>query len=160
MDDDRRLQVTEYFKARLAEEARRSERYGRSFSVVFVSCRQTDPHDIFNSLRPLLRCTDIVEIIRPRLPSASVGIRPSSDPKKNRRLPMRDADDETARDRVAMILPETGRAGAEVTLTRLRSQCSRLRDLNLGLAVYPEDSTNPQELLAKAASSAGESFRP
>jgi hypothetical protein len=160
MDDDRRLQVTEYFKARLAEEARRSERYGRPFSVLFVSCRQTDPHDIFNSLRPHLRCTDIVEIIRPRPQTVNAGIPPASNPKEDRRRRVRDSGDEAARDRVAMILPETGRAGAEVTLARLRSQCSRLRDLNLGLAVYPEDSTNPQELVPKAASSAGESFRP
>jgi hypothetical protein len=62
------------------------------------------------------------------------------------------------RDRIAMILPETDRTGGEVTLGRLRDQCVSLRELSLGLAVYPEDSDNPQELLALAARAAGETF--
>jgi hypothetical protein len=68
-------------------------------------------------------------------------------------------DDDAVHQRVAVILPETSREGAEVALARLTNQCRRLQDLSLGLAVYAEDGTNPQELLAKAAASAGEDLR-
>ena len=149
-DQTRRLQVTEYFRARLAEEGRRCERYHRPFAVVFVSCPQTDPRDIFNYLRPFLRCTDIVEIIRsrPRLPRPAPGAPP--------RQPA--LGENALRDRVAMILPETGRDGAERTLQRLQAQCTKLGDMRLGCAVFPDDSRNPPELLGKAAAAAGEAF--
>ena len=159
MEDTRRLQVTEYFRARLAEEARRSERYGRRFSVIFVSCAHADPRDIFNNLRPFLRCTDIVEIIRPRPPTAR-GDRLTPPYAGESQSQAVAHSDEGSQDPVAMILPETDRAGAEVVLSRLRAKCHRLGDLSLGLAVYPEDATNPGDLLAKAAAAAGQTFRP
>jgi len=148
MERTGRVNVTEYFRARLAEEARRSERYSRPFSIIFVGCRQTDPRQIFSSLRPFLRSTDIVEVIRPRRRGPVERDRPQP--------PAPEAAHETLRDRIAMILPETDRAGAETTLSRLRDQCADLRELTMGLAVFPEDSTNPQELLAVAARAAGE----
>ena len=149
----KRLHVTEYFRARLAEEVRRCERYGHRFAVVFASCRHADPHDIFNNLRPLLRSTDIVEIIRANPPTPSPNGRPEA-------ANAAAGNSHTLRDRVAMILLETDRKAAEVTLRRLRTHCVNLQDLSLGLAVYPEDSMNPMELLAKAAEAAGEGPRP
>ena len=150
MEHTGRVNVTEYFRARLAEEARRSERYGRTFAVIFVSCRQTNPREIFTSLRPILRSTDIVEVIRPRRRGPADQDSPPP--------PGTAAGYEPLRDRIAMILPETDRTGGEATLGRLRDQCVSLRELSMGLAVYPEDSDNPQELLALAARAAGETL--
>jgi GGDEF domain-containing protein len=136
------LRITEYFRARLAEEARRAERYGRNFALLYVSCRQADARDVFNTLRPYLRCTDLVEVISGR-PSAHTG-----------------AEDveEVLRDRVAVILPETDRGRARATLERLRANLPGLEDFEIGLAVFPDDGTNPLELLAQAAKRAGEEF--
>ncbi|KPK65969.1 MAG: hypothetical protein AMK73_01400 [Planctomycetes bacterium SM23_32] len=139
MERTGRLRVTEYFRARLAEEARRSERYNRDFSVAFISCQETEARQIFNSLRPFLRCTDVVEVIRGLVGAASEGLRQE-------------------RERVAFIMPETGRAESQAVMERLKADLSDLPDLRLGLAVFPEDAQNPQDLLALAARDAGETF--
>lgn len=153
MDEARRLRATEYFTARLAEEARRAERYVRHFAVIFVSCRRANPRDVFNNIRPQLRCTDIVEVIRGRQhkPSGDVYAAPVGGSKDGGPTP---------RDQVAVILPETDRAGAEVVVDRLRSHLMAMPDLRLGLSTYPEDSESPHDLLAKAAAAAGDTFRP
>jgi hypothetical protein len=140
MERTGRLRVTEYFRARLAEEARRSERYNRHFSVIFVSCQETQARQIFNSIRPFLRCTDVVEVIRGKVGTAD------------------EAEGGQERERVAFIMPETGRAEAEPVLDRLQQELSDLPGLRLGLAVYPENAQNPQDLLALAAREAGETF--
>jgi len=157
MDLQDALRVTEYFRARLAEEVRRSERYGRPFSVIFIASRQVDARDVFNNVRPFLRCTDIVEIIRLR--SRVLNHMESALERRPGRGRAQADDDDSVHQRVAVILPETSREGAEVALARLTNQCRRLQDLSLGLAVYAEDGTNPQELLANAAASAGEDLR-
>ena len=149
-DTGRRMRATEYFLARLAEEARRAERYGRRFAVIFVSCRQANPREVFNNVRPRLRCTDIVEVIRGRSSSSAESAYAAS---------VADPSDTTPRDQVAVILPETGRRGTVVALDRLRSDLVALQDLRLGMAVFPDDSKNPHELLSLAAAGAGDSFR-
>ncbi len=149
-DDGRRLRATEYFLARLAEEARRAERYGRRFSVIFISCRQANPREVFNNVRPRLRCTDIVEVIRGRSTATSGEAYAAS---------VADATDTTPRDQVAVIMPETGRRGTVVALDRLRSELVALQDLRLGMAVFPDDAKNPHKLLSLAAAAAGDTFR-
>ena len=58
-----------------------------------------------------------------------------------------------------MILPETDRAKADVVLNRLRTGTEDLPELKLGLAVFPEDGTDPRALLSSAAKAAGDNFR-
>jgi hypothetical protein len=140
-----RMRVTEYFRARLAEEVRRSERYGRSFAVVFVACADVSPRAVFNNVRPRLRCTDIVEVIRTPNSSGDLAYAEKVAP----------GPDSEARDEVALILPETDQGGTEIALERLRDYLSGFGDLRIGAALYPRDSTNPNQLLAIAASKAG-----
>lgn len=139
-----RMRVTEYFRARLAEEVRRSERYGRSFCVVFVACENVSPRAVFNNVRPRLRCTDIVEVIRTPNSSGELAYAEKVA-----------SEAEGARDEVALILPETDHGGADIALERLRDYLSGFGNLRIGAAVYPTDSTNPNQLLAIAASKAG-----
>ena len=76
-----RLRVTEYFKARLAEEVRRAERYGRRFAVVYVNCGDVGARRVFNNVRPRMRCTDIVEVIRSQAaPDGDAGTKPGAMP--------------------------------------------------------------------------------
>jgi hypothetical protein len=138
--------LTEYFRARLAEEVRRAERYGRVFSVVFVSCPEDDARDVFTALRPLLRASDIVEVIKGRERA------PQQQAPEGGDTPPR------GRDRVAIILPETGGAKAQAAVERLRNSLGALEDFSLGLAVYPDDATSARDLLNHAARSAGERF--
>jgi len=137
-----RLRVTEYFKARLAEEVRRAERYGRRFAVVFVNCGQASARRVFNNIRPRLRCTDIVEVIRSQLP-------PDAVPAELAR---------TGHDQVAMILPETSKTGAEIAVGRLEAHLSAMGTLQFGVAYYPDDSTNPHQLFAAARQQAEETL--
>jgi hypothetical protein len=138
-----RMRVTEYFRARLAEEVRRSERYGRSFAVVFVTCPDVSPRAVFNNVRPRLRCTDIVEVIRTPNSSGDLAYAEKLGPETD------------ARDEVALILPETDQGGTDIALERLRDFLSGIGNVRIGAALYPRDSTNPNQLLAIAASKAG-----
>jgi hypothetical protein len=139
-----RMRVTEYFRARLAEEVRRAERYGRSFAVVFISCGDSSPREVFNNVRPRLRSTDIVEVINSPNQPAGAYAEALNAPDPN----------ELVRNEVALILPETDRAGAAIALRRLRGQLSELGNVRLGVAVYPDDATVPNQLLNMAADSA------
>lgn len=134
-----RLRVTEYFRARLAEEVRRAERYGRRLSVVFVHCREASARSVFSKIRPRLRCTDIVEVIQSQLPPGA-----------------EDEPEAEGHDEVAMILPETSRAGAQRTLARIKQNLGSLPGLRFGIAYYPDDSAKPHELLLLARKKAGE----
>jgi hypothetical protein len=139
-----RMRVTEYFRARLAEEVRRAERYGRSFAVVFVTCEDSSPREVFNNVRPRLRSTDIVEVINsPNQPAGALAEAMNA-PDPN----------ELVRNEVALILPETDRSGAAIALRRLRQQLSDIGDVRIGMAVYPDDATVPNQLLNMAADSA------
>ena len=139
-----RLRVTEYFKARLAEEVRRAERYGRRFAVVFVNCEDIGARRVFNNVRPRMRCTDIVEVIRSQQPPAG-----ASSEKPG-----------ASSDQVAMILPETSKPGAQTAVGRLEVHLSSMGALQLGVAYYPDDSTNPHQLFAIARRQAEEKLRP
>jgi GGDEF domain-containing protein len=135
-----RLRVTEYFRARLSEEVRRAERYGRRFAVVFVNCENVGARRVFNNIRPRMRCTDIVEVIR----SQTV---PAEKPRGGR-------------DQVAMILPETSKTGAQTAVGRVEVHLSDMGALRFGVAYYPDDSTNPHQLFAIARRQAEETLRP
>jgi hypothetical protein len=139
-----RMRVTEYFRARLAEEVRRAERYGRSFAVVFVACADSTPREVFNNVRPRLRSTDICEVINsPNQPAGAYAEAiNASDP------------NELVRNEVALILPETDRSGAAIALRRLRQQLAGVGAVRLGVAVYPDDATVPNQLLNMAADGA------
>lgn len=135
-----RLRVTEYFRARLAEEVRRAERYGRRFAVVYVNCGDVGARRVFNNVRPRMRCTDIVEVIRSQTaPNGESG---------------------AGEDQVAMILPETSKTGAQTAVGRVEMHLSSMGAPRLGVAYYPDDSTNPHQLFAIARRQAEEKLRP
>ncbi|NLW50771.1 MAG: hypothetical protein GXY85_07995 [Candidatus Brocadiaceae bacterium] len=128
-----RLRVTEYFWARFAEEVRRAERYGRFLTVVFVHCDNVGARHVFNSMRPLMRSTDIVEVVCSRRPAdAAAGAH------------------DAGRDHVVMILPETGRNGGRMIVDRLRTHLADLGAPGIGIAHYPDDSTQPNTLFSIA----------
>jgi hypothetical protein len=52
---------------------------------------------------------------------------------------------------VGIILPETDRKGGEITTRRLSSVLADEEEVTIGIAVYPDDGTSPQELLKSAA---------
>ncbi|MHC4481675.1 MAG: hypothetical protein ACYS1C_12005, partial [Planctomycetota bacterium] len=60
------------------------------------------------------------------------------------------SDGQTAQ-MVGIILPETDRRGGEITTERLGAVLAADEEVTIGMAVYPDDSTSPEELLSIAA---------
>ena len=135
-----RRDLTEQFMERLEEEVRRSERYEHLLGLLVLSSERTDPQDVYRRVRPRLRRTDFGEIIR--VGGALRSVRGAR------------AGIAAGAEQVVAVLPETNRAGAETAADRLKRYLPNMGDVKLGLAVYPDDSTDPQELLRLAAGAA------
>ena len=135
--------ATASFLERLREEARRSERYDRTFSLLVLGLDEPEAQDLYDRVKPYLRAADIVQVIEPR----------------EKRLKSRCAE-ETRGDttnagtlmkcELAAILPETDKPGAETAARRLRSMLPDIEGLRLGVAVYRHDATETEDLLAVA----------
>jgi len=139
--------TTERFHARLAEEARRAQRYNHYFSVIVMNSNETAPRDMFTRLRHLLRDTDLLEVIIHRV-RAPRGRRFTNVIRRAR------FGRAAEHQRVVAVLPETDRTGAEIALGRLRGGLPEKDNLLAGLSVFPDDTTDPHELLSLAASRA------
>ena len=141
-----RASGTEYFRKRLLEEASRCQRYNHYCSVLVLRSQKTDPHEVYNRTRPLLRVTDIVEVVEPadNAPKEEPALRASGD--------WQTGETDGAR-RTAAILVETDRGGSETVVRRLKEALPDMADVGFGFAVYPDDSTSPHELwrIANAA---------
>jgi len=135
-----RRELTERFMERLEEEMKRSERYEHLFGLLVLTSRRTDPQDVHRRAGPRLRRTDFGEVIQ-------LGAAPQS-------ARGAEAGIGAGAEHVAAVLPETNRAGAQAAVDRLKRYMPNMGDVKLGFAVYPDDSTDAQELLRLAAGAA------
>ncbi len=151
MGDERRLvefaqraRATEHFMARLAYEVKRAERYKRSFSVLVLSPKRTPVRDLFNRVRPWMRNTDIVEVIERRGPAAAAFLEVDAPPSGQG-----PADERPMK--VVAVLPEANGRTAQIVAVKLKGCLTHMPDVAIGFAGYPEDGTDPLELLRAAA---------
>jgi hypothetical protein len=132
---ERREHAARYFHRRLVEEAKRCERYNHFCTVVVLGSDRASLQLVCDRLKGQLRETDIVEVVR----LEDVGASP--EPGASSPAPAT----------VATILPETDRSGSGAVLQRIEQSFVDMTDVRFGVSVYPDDATDPIELLKKAA---------
>ncbi len=112
------------FRDLLAYEKERSERHNRFFSVFGLAIAGLHAVDMAAEIRAELRTSDYALA----LPSWEASVQ-----------------------RVGILLPETDLVGARTVRKRLLFLCSiKSERFELGLAVYPDDATTPEQLLSRA----------
>lgn len=117
------------FRDLLTYEKERSERHNRFFSVFGLSVTGLYLVDMAAEIRAEIRASDYVFPLE------------------------REAGAQT---QVGVLLPETDMLGALTVKKRLAFLCSiKGVDYDLGLAVYPNDATTPEQLLALAFNGQG-----
>ena len=124
-----------YFELRLEEEFLRSKRYRRSFSIISIrlpSSSMLSDHDRAKFDRLLIR-------------TALFSLRPT------------DLPGILAPDELAVLLPETSRAGAASVASRLGEELGDYAPV-IGLAAFPGDGRHLRGLLAHAQSREGGVF--
>lgn len=130
------------FSEVLFQEKRRSERYGHCFSVVTAASDRVGVTELLNRVVGSLRGSDILGIVDGNGTYFRFGS--AGDVLKQGGVETRG---ETM---VGVILPETDREGAQNAVQRLDARMSPGEDVSIGMAVYPDDSTDLKELLAIA----------
>ncbi len=133
LEDRLKREPTVEFLRRLVEETMRARRYKHPFSLLVARAPEISPRELYQSVRPQLRSTDIVAVI-PR-------------PRDKHGRPV-DASNEPRE--VAAILPETDRDGAQTAVNRLRGNLRYVKEGHFYLAAFPDDADDPYELLRKA----------
>ncbi|KPK65278.1 MAG: hypothetical protein AMK73_03445 [Planctomycetes bacterium SM23_32] len=133
-----------FLEALLAEK-HRAERYNHYFAVAVLVSRGLPGSDLLQITAASLRVSDLTGVVdeqgcyhlfprpaggEPSLSAAILGHGGRT---------------------VGVILPETDREGAEAALKRLSGILTADDDVRIGYAVYPEDSTAPEELLSIAS---------
>jgi len=127
------------------DERARSERYNHYFSVVLLRADSQDAAELLRSVRSQLRGSDIVGMVLPGgeyVRERAGGGRPQSL-----------VDWTGIYGAVGILLPETDREGARIALSRIVALLNADESVKVGCAVYPEDSTDAGELLARASES-------
>lgn len=148
LERDLEQQATEQFQERLEHETRRSQRQNHFLGLLVVRSERTAPRDVRHRIKPWLRCTDFVEVIRV---AGAFGGEPGGG-REGATVSRTGTAGEA--EEVAAMLPETDRAGAEEAVARLKEYLPNMGDVKLGLAVYPDDSTDARDLLAFAEAAA------
>jgi hypothetical protein len=134
------------FLEALLVEKHRAERYNHYFSVLLLASARLSAPEMLSMAAGCLRVSDLVGIVDgegrfhmfPRADGALEDLSPAA------------LSDEARQ--VGVILPETDRAGLECALERITSFLTADDEVRVGLAVYPEDGTAPEELLRMASS--------
>ena len=126
----------------LTAETCRSLRYNHFFSVVVLKCRADRPESVCDRIRRHLRGTDHVALLGPG--EAGDTGEPAAAP----------AQSGSCDCLIVAALPETDAAGARPVVRRLRSCLPEAADLRIGLAVFPDDGSDPWRLVTRAAASA------
>ncbi len=133
------------FAEMLLREKRRSERYNHYFSIMLVSSEKVGALEMLHTSAGSLRVSDILGLVDGegryhslhRAGNGLEGLAQMAQPNGD--------------EAVGVVLPETDRDGAETVARRLRSVMAVDDEVKIGLAVYPDDGTNAEELLAMAA---------
>lgn len=126
-------------------EAHRAERYNHYFALVVVASQEISLPDLLQRVPPALRASDAVGVFGPRGRYWRL-TRPRD--RADGALPH--AVREGTRSKVGILLPETDRSGATTAVNRLSNALAGAEDIRFGTAVYPEDGTEPDQLIQSA----------
>jgi hypothetical protein len=133
------------FVETVLREKNRSERYNHYFSVVLLSSLKLSAWKLLERAARSLRSTDMYTVLDSRGGCRFFSLSG----------PPAEADASAAptpgSPSVGIVLPETDREGARAALKRLEGMVTEDEAVRMGVAVYPEDSTDVGELLATAA---------
>lgn len=134
------------FRERLEEEVKRSERYNHFFSLLAFRTDGDETVDLYERVQSRLRRSDVVTVVR---------VDGVTEEGEARLLQEAAAGDEAGDCRsVLILLTETGWQGATTAAQRLKQDLLNFKDAKAGVAVYPEDSADPEDLLQTAISRA------
>jgi len=134
------------FRERLEEEAKRSERCNHFFSLLAFRTDRKNALGLYERMQTKLRRSDVVTIAKlnhlkdESWPSHGTG------PGESAATGMG----------VLILLTETDQQGATVAAHRLQQELLNFEHAVPGVAVYPEDSPDPDCLLQTALARAGE----
>ncbi len=126
-------------------EQHRAERYNHYFAVAMLSSGRIGVSDLFRIVARCLRTSDLLGLVDPDGRYHRVA-RP-----KERMAWDAQLSDAFSDWTVGVILPETDRDGAEVALTRMRSLTTSDDAVTARCAVYPNDCTQPADLVRMVA---------
>lgn len=129
----------------IQREAHRAERYNHYFALVVVASREMSLPDLLERVPAALRASDAIGVFGPRGRYWRV-TRPQN--RADGALPH--AVREGTRSKVGILLPETDRSGAGTAVNRLSNALAGADDIRFGTAVYPEDGTEPDQLIQSA----------
>jgi hypothetical protein len=114
------------YRQLLTLEKERSERYNHFFALFGLCLEGRGDEDFSGFVRAQLRSSDYVFRVPPAGRERSV------------------------EEQLGVLLPETDQAGAQVVKERLAQLCLICKvPVRLGLAVYPDNGTIPEQLLAE-----------
>jgi len=126
------------------QERRRAERYNHYFCLVTLSSPKVDAMEVVRRASQALRSSDTVGIVDAKGRYYALSwFRGAS-------LPPVSVAEQPGKAVVGMILPETDRKGAESAVQRVSGNLTDAGQVKVRMAVYPEDSTNVEDLVAMA----------
>ena len=128
------------FTERLTHEKLRCERYNHYFSVLLISPGKARVRSLFKRVRGSLRSSDLVGLVGG--PLAYRWLFRADCPRNWRGVNVR---------AVGVLLPETDKSGARTATERLQGLMAPQEEVKIGFAVYPEDATDPLELIRIAS---------
>jgi len=122
----------------------RSERYNHYFVVALLNSATLGLPDLLRLASASFRASDLLGIVDPQ--GRFHRVMPRSEGRTN----LNETSPNYEGHAVGILFPETDRAGAQVALNRITSVLVN-NEISIGCAVYPEDSTSAEELVAIAA---------
>ncbi|MHC4787876.1 MAG: nucleotidyl cyclase domain-containing protein [Planctomycetota bacterium] len=124
-------------------ERHRCERYNCFFCLVVLASAKLSAVEIVNRINSIVRASDMLGLVDEEGRYHCCGL--AQEPQNASQQPQGKM--------VGIILPQTDRRGGWQALQRLSSMLPRHDQVRMGLAVYPDDSTSPDELVIIAAAS-------
>ena len=127
--------------AALDRERVRSQRHNHYFAVIIMSSTKLGTVDLLNTAAGVFRASDTLGLIDAEGRYVAVG---------GCGCALEDVDELVRHARVpavAAVLPETDRSAAACALKRFESMLTGEDQVRVGLAVFPDDSTDCAELL-------------
>ncbi len=129
----------------LRHEKRRSERYNHYFSVLLLRSPKLDHLQLARAASATLRATDVLGVLD------GSGDHHVFDTNRESVRASADALVVEGAEAVVAVLPETDKEGVQVAVNRLRVAFTADDQVTAGYAVYPDDSTDTDELISIAA---------
>ena len=127
----------------LMQERQRCERYNYFFSVVMLKSPKLSAGEIMSRISGSLRKSDDLGAVDGKGHYRCLG--------SSREVAHDDQAQPQCQEMVGVVLTQTDRTGALRAVERLSAVLPSQEQVRIGMAVYPDDSTIPEELMAIAA---------